>query len=820
VVRTVCAGIGVILLAAGFLKASGQQPSPAPVPPTASPVPSHEAAPQSPHGALLAKYCVTCHNDKARTAGLSLQGIDVAAPGDHAEIWEKVVGKLRARAMPPAGMPRPDASAYAALITHLETELDRAAEANPNPGRTVGHRITRVEYANAIRDLLALEIDAASLLPPDNVGHGFDNIGEILSISPLLMERYMFAAERISRLAVGDPAIPAGSERYTIPTNFMQSERSSDDLPFGSRGGVAIRHYFPADGEYAIKVTLQKNADGFIRGIRNRQQLDVRLDGRRVKLFTFGGEFKGRSGPIFTENQNVEYSGDPAQVEYEFTADEALEVRFQAEAGTRVVGVTFPDAPVKTVGFRRPELVLSDVEHYKGGGAQVETVTIAGPYNTKGVGDTPSRQRIFVCSPESAQDETACATKILSTIARRAYRRTPEPTEVQDLLAIYKTGRAQGNFEAGIEAALQGIIAGPEFLFRIEREPSNKPPDTPYRLNDVDLASRLSFFLWSTIPDDELLDLAEAGKLGDPAELERQVRRMLADPRSSSLVTNFVAQWLSLRDLGGVDPDKDLFPDFDGELREAFRRETELLVGSMLREDRSVLDLLNADYTYLNERLARHYGIPDVTGSQFRRVSLSDEARYGVVGQGSMLTLTSYANRTSPVLRGKWVLERLLGMPPPPPPPDVPALEEKSKEGKALTMRAALEEHRKNPVCASCHKLMDPIGFALQNFDAVGRFRTTELDEPVDASGVLYDGNKFNGVVEFRKVLMQHSERYVNTLTKKLLTYAVGRPLEYYDDPAVRGIMRESEPGGYRWSSLILGVVKSAPFQMRRTRTS
>jgi len=461
-----------------------------------------------------------------------------------------------------------------------------------------------------------------------------------------------------------------------------------------------------------------------------------------------------------------------------------------------------------------------DIVDFKGGNPAVDSITITGPYNAKGAGETPSRQRIFVCAPAGSAEEEPCARKILSTLARRAYRRPVTNEDVEPLLSLYKTGQSEESFDAGIGAALQAILVSPEFLFRVERDPGNVAPETAYRISDLEMASRLSFFLWSSIPDDELLGLAEQGKLKDPAVLEQQVRRMVADSRSKALVENFAGQWLFLRNMRQVSPDPRKFPDFDDELRQAFQQETQLLFESMLRDDRSALDLLKADYTFVNERLARHYGIPDVYGSRFRRVAVADEARKGLLGQGSILTVTSHANKTSPVRRGKWVLEQLLGTPPPPPPPDVPALEEKSKEGKPLTMRQQMEQHRGNPACAGCHKLMDPIGFALENFDPVGRWRTAELNTPIDASGVLYDGTKFQGVVEFRQVLLNHSDSYVRTVTEKLLTYALGRGVEYYDAPAVRKITRDAAVSEYRWSSLIFGIVKSAPFQMRRSRES
>ena len=774
----------------------------------------------NPHRDLLNRYCITCHNERLRTAELLLDHADVENVSDGAEVWEKVVLKLRARAMPPAGAGRPDQASLESFASYLEAELDRAAATHPDPGRPVVHRLNRAEYTNSIRDLLALEIDGTSLLPPDTAGYGFDNIADVLAVSPLLMERYILAAGKISRLALGDAAMRPVDESYEVSREFVQGDRSSEDLPFGSRGGIAIRHPFPADGEYVIQIRLQKNFDGYIRGLGKQHRLDVRLDGRRVHLFTVGGQRPARSGPIFTASQNPDYAGDPEQVAYEFTADEALEVRFPAKAGIHLVGVSFLKQTVKPEGMLTPPLLLSDLGHYKGGEPAVDKVTIIGPYEAKGPGETPSRSKILVCSPASAEEEEPCARQILSTLAGRAFRRPVTAEDLEELLSLYRTGRGQRGFEGGLEMALQSILAGPEFLFRVERDPENVAPNTAYRISDLELASRISFFLWSSIPDDELRLAAEQGRLRDPAVLEQQVRRMLSDPRSQALVENFAGQWLYLRNLRSAAPDPGLFPEFDEELRQAFRQETELLFQNTLQQDRSVLELLDADYTFVNERLARHYGIPNIHGSRFRRVAVIEEERRGLLGQGSMLTATSYGNRTSPVLRGKWVLEQLLGVPPPAPPPNVPALEEKNKDGRTLTMRQQMEQHRANAVCAGCHRLMDPIGFALENFDAVGKLRTAyaELNAPIDASGVLYDGSRFQGVVELRKILLSHPEQFVHTLTEKILTYALGRQVEYSDASAVRKILRHAGPSDYRWSSLILGIVQSTPFQMRRSR--
>ena len=801
--RTILRWMAIALVGASYLPAASQEPS-SPAPP-----------PASPQRALLNRYCVTCHNEKLKTADLMLDKMDVENVSAGAAVWEKVVRKLRTGAMPPAGMPRPDKATYDGFAAYLETELDRVAAAQPNPGRPADHRLNRTEYANAIRDLLAVEIDGASLLPPDEVSNGFDNNGDVLTVSPLLMERYVWAAGKISRLALGDPAIRPAAEEYKVPPSFMQDDRQSEDLPFGSRGGIAIRHNFPLDGEYIIRIRLQKNDDGFIRGLVDPHQLDVRVDGARVKLFTVGGVHKGKSGPLFTRN-DPDYRGDPEQLAYELSGDESLEVRFPAKAGSRLVGVTFLKQVWQPEGIYMPPMLVPDLAKYRGGDPAVDTVTVIGPYEAKGSGETPSRRKIFVCSPSVGKDEDFCARKILSTLARRAYRRPVTDGDVQTLLSLYKAGKEDG-FEAGIGMALQRMLAGPEFLFRIERDPATVAPGTPYRVSDLELASRLSFFLWGSIPDDQLLDLAERGKLKDPAVLDQQVRRMFADPRSKAMVSNFGGQWLSLRNIRAVSPDPKVFPDFDEELREAFRQEAQLFLESQLREDRSALDLLNANYTFVNERLARQYGIPNVYGSRFRRVTLTDDARRGLLGQGNFLAVTSRTTRTSPVLRGKWVLENLLGAPPPPPPPNIPALKEKGENGKLLTMRQQMEQHRANPACAICHSRMDPIGFALDNFDAIGKWRTTDAGSPLDVSGVMPDGAKFQGPVELRQALLSRPQQFVNTVTEKLLTYALGRGIDYPDEPAVRKIVREAASSEYRWSSLIVGVVHSAPFQMRKS---
>jgi uncharacterized protein DUF1592/uncharacterized protein DUF1588/uncharacterized protein DUF1587/uncharacterized protein DUF1585/uncharacterized protein DUF1595 len=777
--------------------------------------PSSSIAPSdSGHRALLDQYCTRCHNERLKTAGLMLDTLNLDRLSEAPDVWEKVVRKLRTQAMPPAGLPRPDKRTYDTFATWLETELDRAAATTPNPGRPVVHRLNRAEYTNAIRDLLGLDVDGRTLLPADDSAYGFDNVADVLSVSPVLLDRYLSAARKIARLGVGDPLIRPSVETYTVSKYLVQDDRMSEDLPFGSRGGIAIRHNFPLDGEYILRIRLQRTLVEAVRGLAEPQQLDVRLDHTRIKLFTVGG---GGPRAAYT-------GGGSVSSEYERTADAGLEVRFSAKAGMRLVGVAFLKNSAVPDGVRRAPLALSSFGFYieRDTPMAVASVQISGPYGAKTPEDTPSRRRIFLCRPTSDTNEEACAKTILSTLARRAYRRPTSEADVEKLVTFYKGARIERGFEAGIESALESLLIDPDFLFRTERDPANVAPGTAYRLSDLELASRLSFFLWSSIPDDELLDVAARGQLNDAAVLERQVRRMLADPRSAALVSNFSGQWLYLRNMRRVAPDPEAFPGFDDNLREALQRETELFVESTIRDDRSVVDLLTANYTFVNERLARHYGIPNIYGSHFRRVTFNDDTRGGLLGQGSILMVTSYPARTSPVLRGKWLLENILGAPPPPPPGNVPPLSENGEGGgKPLSMRERMEQHRKDPVCASCHARMDPLGFALENFDAIGRWRaTSEAGTPIDASGVLPDGTKFNGPSDLRKALVSRRVEFVTTVTEKLLTYALGRGVESYDRPAIRTIMRGAASHEYRWSSLVWGIVKSVPFQMRRSQES
>jgi len=771
---------------------------------------------------VLDRYCVTCHNQNLKTGGLALDTLDVSRPSANAEAWERVIRKLRAGSMPPAGRPRPDQATYSAVASSLETEIDRAAAAYPNPGRTsTVQRLNRTEYRNAIRDLLALEIDATALLPGDDTSDtGFDNNADVLSIATSQLERYLTAARKITRLATGLPPASPVIETFDVPLFLVQDDRQSEDLPLGSRGGAAVRYYFPVDGEYLIKVRLRRTYQDYIMGMGWPHQLDIRIDGEFLKRFTVGGEAKGRPTPASFASAEI---GDPEWEEYIRKADDGLEIRLPVKAGPRLVAVSFVRKTWEPEGIPQPTQrgsVLSNDEIYHGN-ASVGSVAIGGPYRISGPGDTPSRREIFVCQPKRRADEEACATKILAKLARRAYRRPVTPRDMQMLLGFFKTGRTTGGrFDAGIQLALERLLVDPDFLLRIHRDPVDAAPGQIYQVTDLELASRLSFFLWSSIPDEPLLDLATRGKLRDPLTVAQQVRSMLGDARATALVNNFASQWLHLRSLANVVGDPVVFPDFDDNLVEAFRRETELFIASTLDEDRSVLDLLSANYTFVNERLARHYRIPGVYGNRFRRVTLSNShERGGLLGHGGLLALTSYPNRTSPVLRGKWLLDTILGAPPPAPPPNVPDLPERGEGGKTVSVRARLEQHRKNPVCASCHSTIDPLGFALEHFDGLGAWRTAdEAGNAVDATGTMPSGAKVEGLAGLRELLLSQREQFVGTMTEKLLAYALGRGLEYYDRPTVRKIVRDSAAHEYRWSSLILGIVESPAFLMRRSR--
>jgi hypothetical protein len=746
--------------------------------------------------ALLNRYCVTCHSQKLKTGGLVLEGLDPAAARADASVWEKAIRKLRTNAMPPPGLPKPSAADRASLIASLEDQLDRAAVANPNPGRPVLHRLNRTEYANAIHDLLDLTVDAASLLPPDDSAYGFDNISDALGVSPALQERYLKAALKIGALAVGDPHVTPGSDTWRIKQDVSQNQHI-EGMPLGTVGGMHVRYNFPLDGEYVFQAKLYRTNLNIMRGLSSPHQVEFAVDGQRVRLATFGGPEDLAS--LFEKPTDT---GDDV--------DARLRVRAPVRAGPHEVTVAFVQTPGVVVPDRLEPYIRSSVDNFDWAGLpHIQTFAVTGPFNAAGPGDTPSRRRIFTCR----QTTDACAKQIIGALARRAYRQPVSDKDLQRLMTFYETARADGGFEAGVEAALQRILASPKFVFRVERDPAGQLP--VHRVNDFELASRLSFFLWSTIPDDELLNLAAQSKLSDPAVLDREVRRMLTDSKAEALTANFAGQWLHLRNIPNFAPNSDLFPDFDDNLRQSMRRETELLFESVVREDRNVLDLLTADYTFVNERLARHYGIPDIYGSRFRRVPVTVEARRGLLGQASILAVTSHAERTSPVLRGKFILENILGAPVPPPPPDVPLLKETAEGERPKTMREQMEVHRADPTCATCHKVMDPIGFALENFDAVGEWRAKDGPNAIDASGQLADGTAISGVVGLRDALTRQPESFASALTEKLLTYGLGRGLDYYDMPVVRQIVRDAGRENYKFSSIVMGIVRSAPFRMR-----
>jgi len=726
--------------------------------------------------------------------------LDKADPA--AETWEKVVRKLRAGAMPPAGMPRPDQATMEHFVETLEASLDRSAAEKPNPGRTPVHRLNRAEYANAIRDLLTIDVDVTGLLPADDESYGFDNIAETLRMSPVLLERYLSAARKISRLAVGDTNIIPSYETYRVRPDLGQDEHI-EGLPLGTRGGLLIHHNFALDGEYVFKTKLALNTSAKVRGLDYPNDFVITVDGAIVHRATIGGKAD-------------EDASDDNSSDGENSILARLLAKVSIKAGPHTVGVAFIEkTSAQPDGVMQPYLRSTVDPLEQRGVPLIDNVSIGGPFDATGPGDTPSRRVIFVCRPQASAEEVPCAKRIIANLARRAYRKPVSDGEMERLLGFYQQGRNAGNFDQGIESSLRFMLTDPKFVFRFEHDPANVAAGAAYRVSDLELASRLSFFLWSSLPDDQLLTVAAQGKLHEPAMLEGQVRRMLADSRSEAVVSNFAGQWLYLRNVRGANPNIEEFPDFDDNLREGFRKETDLFFDSMIHEDRSVLDLLNANYTFVNERLARHYGIPDVYGSRFRRVTVTDDARRGLLGQGSFLLVTSYATRTSPVLRGKWILENVLGTPVPPPPPNVPALKENAPGEKPLTVRARLEEHRKNPACAVCHRIMDPVGFAFENFDAVGQWRDVDAGNPIDASGVLVDGSKVDGPVALRDAILKRPQTFAATMTEKMLTYALGRGLEYYDMPTVRGIVREMAQNDYHFSSLVLGIVKSAPFQMR-----
>ena len=794
--------VAVCLAVSGSVEAAGLQRQSA----------AAAETPGSSEQALLKRYCITCHNDHLKTGGLSLDSVDVSNVGEHAEVWEKVVRKLLAGVMPPVGRPRPDAATAERFATWLETELDDAWTSVPDPGRTEPfHRLNRAEYRNAVRDLLGLELDIVDFLPADDASYGFDNIAGVLRMSQSLMERYLSAARTISRMAVGSSPPTVDSAAYRIAQD-MQQQHQVEELPFGTRGGLLLEHFFPQDAEYDIRVEVAGD-----RGLRQPHQLEITIDGEQVRLFRLSEQAPE------PESEAVQRTNTTAVV---YGIDGKYEVRVPIGAGPRDVGVTFYKKPTPLVEQVREVFENPRISGNPGLGGPmptVTTVTITGPYDARGSGDTPSRRRVFVCRPSTEAEEGPCARMVLSTLARRAYRGHLVDEDVEVLLGFYDAGRASGaSFEDGIELALRRLLVSPQFLYRIEADPRGaQTATTPrvYRLGNLALASRLSFFLWSSIPDDELLDVAEQGRLSDPDELKCQVRRMLADPRSVALTENFAGQWLQLRNLETVVRPGDPYAlAFDESLRQGMLHETELFVDSIIREDRSLIEFLTADYTFLNERLARHYGLPNVKGSRFRRVTLPEGSpRRGLLGHGSVLTITSHAIRTSPVNRGKWILNNVLGTPATDPPPNVPALDDRRTQAKKATLRERMSQHRANPVCASCHNVIDPAGFALENFDAVGRWRVVdESFNPIDASGSLPDGTPFDGVAELIAALARRPERFVTTVTEKLLTYALGRGLEHYDMPALRKIVKGAASDEYSSHAIVLGIVQSYPFLNRR----
>jgi mono/diheme cytochrome c family protein len=777
---------------------------------------AQDARPADPR-AVLNTYCVGCHNARLRTGGLALDELDPVRIAAAPDVWEKVARKLRTREMPPAGARRPDDETYRRLVTSLESDLDAAAIAIPRPGRVPVHRLNRAEYTNAVRDLLALDVDGRQLLADEPAGNGFDNVASVLTASPALIESYLSAASTVARLAVGDRSLGPVVDTFKVPTAMAQDDRSGDRQPFGSRGGLSVRYHFPVDGTYTMRVVLKRQLYLYLIGMGEPHQIDLRIDGSLLKRFTIGGDGRGLTAP---ESFAGNTQGDPMWEVYMHTADAGLEVRVPVKAGARDVSVSFLRQHIEPEGVLQPPqrgFARTTNELYFGEPA-VDSLLIGGPYEASVAHDTPSRRKIFVCHPSARPAlraaEEDCARRILTTLARRAYRRLPTGAEIATLVGFYRAGRADGDFDFGIERGLRRILSSPAFLFRIERDPSPATPAAPFALSSIDLASRLSFFLWSSIPDDELLNLATAGTLSNPVVLDQQVQRMLRDEKSQALVDSFAMQWLQLGRLSGVVPDADEYPEFDENLREAMREETRQFVGSQLREDRSVVELVGANYSFINGRLARHYGIPDVYGGRFRRVVFTDGIRGGLLGQASILAATSYPNRTSPVLRGRWLLETLLGAPPPPPPPDVPPLKENGADGERHSVRERLDAHRKNPGCAICHVRMDPLGFSLENFDALGKWRAFSDGVAVDASASLPDGSRFDGVAGLRALIASHREDFVRTFADRLLSYALGRGTEPADFPAVRRVVRDTAPQDYRWSAIIKAIVHSTPFSM------
>jgi hypothetical protein len=770
---------------------------------------------------------VTCHNEREKTAGLMLDHVDLTNIGGEAPIWEKVHRKLRDGSMPPVGRPRPPEQSSEQFAAWLIEELDAAARQNPRPGRPTMHRLNRAEYVNVIRDVFALNLDGASLLPPDDAAYGFDNIADVLSVSPSLMQRYLAIAQHVSQWATGDLSLPDESALYPVSTFLLQDERMNEDMPFGSRGGIAVRHRFVADGEYVFRIRLQQLFDNRIRGLREPSILDVFVDGELVQRFSIGGQ-SPRATPVppaaqAADSQNK--SGRPQKLLFTplqdgalFNADAGLNFRAPVKAGERTVAVTFPKRrSYPEAGVERMPAMTSFAWNVVNIEPAIDRLSIDGPFNATSSGDTPSRRAIFTCRPTADQSDHLCADQILRRLATRLYRQPVGAQDMQVLRERYRASYANSGFEEGIRSAIERMLVDAQFLFRFEWEPANAVEGHAYRLSDIDLASRLSFFLWSSVPDEQLLSEATRGALHDPSVLEREVHRMLADDRSRALVTNFAGQWLWLRNLNQIQPNATLFPEWEDTLRRSLQSETELFLESMIKEDRPIPELLTANYTFVNDRLAAYYGIDNVYDSRFRRVTVTDPRRQGLLGHGSILAVTSYDDRTSPVKRGNWLLENILGAPSPPPPPNVPSLPEGGPKDRPRTMRERMAEHRKNPVCASCHSRIDPLGFALEVFDGIGQSRTTDAGKVIETAGLLPNGSRFADIVQLRALLLSPPDRFVDTVASKLLTYALGRGLEYYDLPAIRQITREGVWNEYRWSSIILAITKSVPFQMRES---
>jgi len=806
-------GIGLLLsvLATGFGLAGGggavelRAASPAQ---TARAHPTSRAT-GSPDRALLDTYCVACHNDRLKTAGFTLERLDVANVEANAEVLEKIARKLRSGQMPPEGRPQPDGAVVASFVAGLERRLDDAAVARPNPGRVASRRLNRAEYVHVIRDLLALDVNGTELLPSDMAGFGFDNNADVLSITPGLMARYMSAATKISRIALASPDNRPVTQVYKNDIGVRQEDRMSEDMPFGTHGGLAARHTFPLDGEYVFRMRLVRNGTvGTIEGIEeDEHEIELRVDHALVKRFKVGGKYKGPDPGVLIAVPEDDLEGQKVH-DYRLNADRELEVRVPVKAGVRLVAAAFTNSSPSP-------LASSRLRSRRDGSVGIDLLSVSGPFDGQSGGDTPSRHQVLTCRPTTARDEEPCARKIVTTLARRAYRRPVTDVDIAPLMALYTKGRGERDFDAGIERALEAILASPKFLIRLERDPAGAAIGSSYRLSDLELASRLSFFLWRSIPDEELIGLAERGRLSDPTVLARQVPRMLADRRSSRFLSDFVGQWLQVRNIQAQVPDQTLYPDFEDTLRQAMVKETELFFESQVRDDRPITELLTANYSFLNERLARHYGVPGVYGSRFRRVSLSNDRRMGLLGHGSILTVSSYAHRTSVVLRGKWVLETLLGAPPPPPPPNVPPLKENDGQSKPTALRERMEAHRANPVCASCHARMDPLGFALEHFDAIGKWRETDSGAPINAT-INWAGRTVDTPKAFREALIARRDEYVQNMVEKLLTYALGRGVDYADQPTVRHIARHLDRQGHRWSALLFGIVSSPQFQMRR----